>query len=155
MVARLALDWGKVRIGVAACDNLEILAFPVTTVPVDGNEIAQISELLLQYSSQELIIGKPVNLRGEADLAVAHILTQVEKLRQIIDIPIILVDERMTTALAQKNLRATGKNARKQRDIIDQEAAVAILEYVLNSARMGKSVGEIYAKEDVDVQQNS
>lgn len=151
MPAKLALDWGKARIGVAACDALEILAFPVTTISVDGTELEQIKKLLSEYRVAELIIGKPVNLRGESDLAVADILVQIAKLRQLIDIPIILVDERMTTALAQKQLKTIGKKTRKQRAIIDQAAAVAILEYVLNSARMGKRVGEIYTKEDGDV----
>ncbi|MET7769005.1 Holliday junction resolvase RuvX [Nocardia sp. NPDC005366] len=134
---RIAIDVGSVRIGVASSDPDGVLATPVETVPrakkVRGArspaDIDRIAEIVREYEAVEVIVGLPRTLRGEkgtaADLAIAF----AEHLRKKIDpVPIRLSDERLTTVSAARALRDSGVRARGQRQVIDQAAAVSILQ---------------------------
>lgn len=140
---RLALDWGKARIGVAACDPDGMLAYPVETVPT-ADAARRLPRLLAEYEPFEVIVGLPRTLSGEEGLAAAQVRAAAASV--IAAHPTIgwrFADERLTTADAGRRLRSAGKDARRQRAIIDQAAAVAILEQALAVERAtGRAPGE-------------
>jgi putative Holliday junction resolvase len=128
----LALDWGAARIGVAACDSFRILAYPVATVNNDEAAFDKIAKLVSEYGAKEVILGLPVALNGAEEVAATTLREVAETLRSHLpDTPIRLVDERLTTKAAAAKLRESGKSTKKQRKIIDQAAAVALLESVI------------------------
>lgn len=136
---RLAVDVGSVRIGVAVCDPDGILATPVETVKRSGDgaeAVARIAELVAEYEALQLIVGLPRDLRGEESFAAVAVREFAGKLERAIDpVPIVFVDERMTTASAARSLREVGRDSRAARGVIDQAAAVAILQGWLDSGR--------------------
>ncbi len=142
---RLALDWGKARIGVAASDPDGILAHPVTTVAAGPEALGRLRALVTEYEPLEVVLGLPRNLAGlEGPAAVAVRVVATELLAALHGVPIRLVDERLTTVTASRQLSGAGRNARKQRPVIDQAAAVALLEQALHQERMtGTPPGEL------------
>ncbi|MGO4957084.1 Holliday junction resolvase RuvX [Luteococcus sp. Sow4_B9] len=132
----LALDWGKARIGVAACDAQRILAYPVETVQNTPKDPAQVMrrlrDLVAEYEPVELLLGLPVSLQGDEGIAAQAMREVAERLTQEFgDLRVTLVDERLTSATAHQRLAQAGKNSRQRRGMIDQMAAVAILEQAL------------------------
>jgi len=142
---RLALDWGKARIGVAASDPDAVLAFPVETVPAGPSALARIAALVEEYSPVEVLLGLPRNLAGaEGPAAQAMRVVAADLAVALPGCPIRLVDERMTTVTASRQLSGAGRNTRRQRQVIDQAAAVALLEAALHSERLaGRPAGEL------------
>lgn len=135
---RLALDWGKARIGVAACDRDGVLAYPVETVTA-ADAARRLPQLVAEYEPIEIVLGLPLNLRGERSIAAEHVLAQARALApKLGGVPIRLVDERLSTASASRRLGQTGKGSRAQRKIIDQAAAVEILQSALDAERSGR-----------------
>jgi len=126
---RIAFDYGDVRIGVAVCDPDGILATPLTTLQSKDPQLKkQIADLIDEYEPTKFYVGQPKLLSGEDGTAVAKVLVFTEMLTLNFDIPVILVDERLSTVSATKQLRESGVNARDARSVIDAAAAVAILE---------------------------
>ncbi|WOQ18809.1 Holliday junction resolvase RuvX [Raineyella sp. W15-4] len=153
---RLALDWGDARIGVAACDPAATLAYPVRTVQVRGDEGAAIGEILTladEYGPLlEVVMGLPRTLKGKEGPAAQKMRRRAAVLRRRLDPSsgLRLVDERMTTAAATRGLHAAGRSTRDQRSVIDQAAAVAILEYALTAERAtGTPAGELVPLPDL------
>ncbi|MFD7550859.1 Holliday junction resolvase RuvX [Streptomyces sp. NPDC059816] len=143
---RLAIDVGDARIGVASCDPDGILATPVETVP--GRDVPaahrRLRQLVDEYEPIEVVVGLPRSLRGGEGPAAAKVRTFVGRLATTIaPVPVRLVDERMTTITASQGLRASGVTSRKGRSVIDQVAAVVILQNALESERAsGEAPGE-------------
>lgn len=128
---RLAVDVGSVRIGVAACDPDGMLATPVETVPRsrDGADLVRLARLVTEYDAVEVIVGLPTTLRGDHGPAAQTATAFADALRRrVAPVPVTVHDERLTTALASRALRAGGRSAKKQRAVIDQAAAVEILQ---------------------------
>ena len=131
----LAVDVGTVRVGVAASDPHRILASPVETVPAPGH--ARVAELVRERAAVLVVVGLPTSMSGRAasasaDMArawCAAIIPLVEP------VEVRLVDERLTTVSATAALRASGRSARKSRSVVDQAAAVALLQGVLDAPR--------------------
>ncbi len=154
---RIAIDVGSVRIGVASSDPDGILATPVETVPRAKSgaraggppaDIARIADIVREYEAVEVIIGLPRTLRGENGTAAAIARKFAKQLRRVIDpIPIRLSDERLTTVSAARALRDSGVRARGQRQMIDQAAAVSILQGWLDER---SSVLNDYLKDSAD-----
>ena len=128
---RIALDWGDVRIGVAACDRDGVLAYPVRTVRAGADEIAGLVALVDEYQPIEVLVGFPRSLSGGEGPAAAKARERAKRLAGLIGVPVRLVDERLTTVTASQRLHEGGKRAREQRELIDAAAAVAILEQAL------------------------
>jgi putative Holliday junction resolvase len=126
---RIAFDYGDVRIGVAICDPDGILATPIATLqsknPALKNEIAQ---LLSEYEPVKAYVGNPKLLSGSDGEAVLKALAFTEFLTKNFDLPITLVDERLSTVTAARQLRESGIDSRNAKLLIDAAAAVAILE---------------------------
>ncbi|RDI50674.1 Holliday junction resolvase RuvX [Nocardia mexicana] len=155
---RIAIDVGTVRIGVAACDPDGILATPVETVQratakarrgtggkgLPATDLARIAEIVREYEAVEVIVGLPRTLRGENGTSAQLAISFAEHLRSLIPgVPIRLSDERLTTVTAARALRDSGVRARGQRQMIDQAAAVSILQGWLDErSAVLKSAGE-------------
>ncbi|QEV17036.1 Holliday junction resolvase RuvX [Streptomyces alboniger] len=143
---RLAIDVGDARIGVASCDPDGILATPVETVPGRDVPAAQrrLKQLVEEYEPIEIVVGLPRSLNGGEGPAAAKIRVFTQDLaRMVAPISVRLVDERMTTVTASQGLRASGVKSKKGRSVIDQAAAVIILQQALESERAsGKAPGE-------------
>ena len=148
--ARLALDWGQARIGVAACDPAGTLAYPVEAVPAGPGALDRIAALVAEYSPIEVVVGLPRSLSGAEGPAAATVRSQVaEAVRRVAPVPVRLVDERLTTVTAAQRLRAGGRSAKQQRGRIDAAAAAAILEHALDSERhRGTPPGELLSSAD-------
>lgn len=141
---RLAIDWGKARIGVAASNRGTTLAYPVETVQAGPQSLARIAALVAEYEPGIVYVGLPITLAGERSFAAEWVLERAGELGSVIEPGLIrLVDERMSTASASRTLGAVGKRAKQQRSIIDQAAAVEILQRALDAeARTGSVAGE-------------
>ncbi|MFJ9903060.1 Holliday junction resolvase RuvX [Streptomyces sp. NPDC101152] len=143
---RLAVDVGDARIGVASCDPDGILATPVETVP--GRDVPaahrRLRQLVEEYEPIEVVVGLPRSLKGGEGPAAVKVRAFAQELAKGIEpVPVRLVDERMTTVTATQGLRASGVKAKEGRSVIDQAAAVIILQQALESERVsGKAPGE-------------
>jgi putative Holliday junction resolvase len=126
---RIAFDYGDVRIGVAVCDPDGILATPLATLQSKDPGIKkQIAEFIDEYEPVKFYVGQPKLLSGEDGTAVSKVLAFTQMLTSSFDIPVVLVDERLSTLSASKQLRESGVNSKDARSLIDAAAAVAILE---------------------------
>ena len=135
---RLAIDVGTVRIGVARCDAGGILATPVRTVSRKGaaEGLTELAGLVREHEPIEMIVGLPRSLHGGEGSAAEAVRAYAERLSRAIDpVPVRLVDERLTTVSAHQALHAAGRSSRKHRSVVDQVAAVMILQAALDSER--------------------
>ena len=128
---RIALDWGDVRIGVAACDRDGVLAYPVSTVRAGADEIAELVAWSLSTSRSRCSWGLPRSLSGGEGPAAGKARERAGRLADAVRVPVRLVDERLTTVTASQRLSQGGKRVKEQRELIDAAAAVAILEQAL------------------------
>ena len=136
---RIAFDYGDARIGVAASDQDSILVSPITTLATSSrNLFKQIAEIFEEVKPIAVYVGKPTNLNGMDSNATSKVLSFVEDLKKITEIPISLVDERMSTVSASRSLREAGVDSKKSKSIIDMAAAVGILEFAITMEK-GKS----------------
>jgi putative Holliday junction resolvase len=134
---RLGVDVGRVRVGVARCDPSAILAVPVETVArsADGDDdVRRILELAAEHEAIELVVGNPLSLSGSPTASTDDAVAFAGRLAGAGAV-VRLVDERMSTVSAQHALRSAGKSSRKQRPIIDQAAAVIILQHAIDAER--------------------
>ena len=130
---------GSVRIGVACSDPDAILATPVETVRRDrsGKHLRRLAELVAEQHSVEVVVGLPRTLADRTGPSARDAIELAELLaRRIAPIPVRLADERLTTVSAQRSLRQAGVRAKGQRRVIDQAAAVAILQGWLDERRV-------------------
>lgn len=129
----------------AACDPAGSLAYPVETVQAGAGALPRIRALVEEYQPIELVVGLPRTLAGTEALAAQRIREVAATLTAALPgLPIRLVDERLTTAAASRQLAQAGRNTRRQRRVIDQAAAVAILEGALDRERAtGQPAGEL------------
>jgi putative Holliday junction resolvase len=135
---RLGVDVGAVRVGVALCDPDGLLATPLVTLARDaegGADLKALAELVAEHDAVEIVVGLPRTLAGREGPAAQLALEFAEAIRGVVDVPVVLHDERLTTVVATQQLRARGVKGRKQRAVIDQAAAVGILQGYLDGAR--------------------
>jgi putative pre-16S rRNA nuclease len=133
---RVGLDIGEARIGVAACDPNGILATPVETVRRGQGDLDRIASLVATHEAIEIVVGLPRSLSGGEGPAAARIRTVADELAQRVSgIPLRLVDERFTTVTAERVLREQGRKGSKRRAVVDQAAAVVILQHALDTER--------------------
>lgn len=141
---RLGIDWGGARIGVAACDREGLMAFGVATVTASDTAVADVVRLVAEYDPIEVVVGLPRTLAGTEGIAAQKIREAAERLAAAVEVPVRLVDERLTTVTAARQLRAGGKSAKRQRSIIDQAAAAEILNGALDAEKAtGQAPGEV------------
>lgn len=147
----LGIDVGKARIGVAACDADHLLAYPVETVQRtdDGSWVERIAEIAEEYGAVGLVCGLPINLRGGDTQSTDDARDVCQQLVERTGIAAHLVDERLTTNVAARQLRPSGRKRGKQRSVIDQAAAVAILQQALEiEQHTGRLPGDAVERND-------
>ncbi len=129
----VAVDVGTVRVGVAASDPYRVLASPVETVPAPGHR--RVAAIVAEREAVLVVVGLPTSLSGRATSASADMArTWADTFRRLVEpVEVRLVDERLTTVSATASLRASGRSAKDSRKVIDQAAAVALLQGVLDS----------------------
>ncbi|PQE02038.1 Holliday junction resolvase RuvX [Mycobacterium sp. EPG1] len=136
---RLGVDVGTVRIGVAVSDPDAILATPVETVARDrraGKHVRRLAALVDEYQVVEVVVGLPRTLADRAGSSAQDAIDVADQLAaRVAPVPVRLADERFTTVTAQRALREAGVQARGQRSVIDQAAAVGILQNWLDQRR--------------------
>ena len=125
----LAIDHGDARIGIAATDPVGIMAHPVETIQVkECDPIERIAELVELRQVKQIVLGLPLRLDGSEGSASIKVRRFGKLVRaRLPDIPMHLCDETLTTVAAAEKLHQAGKNAKRQKSIIDQAAAVEIL----------------------------
>jgi putative Holliday junction resolvase len=129
---RLGVDVGRARIGVARCDPDGLLATPVETVPRDDASISRLIALVGEYDASEILVGLPLNMRGEDTASTTDARAFAAALATASDVPVRLVDERLSTVSAHAVLRDSGRSQRSSRSIVDQVAAVVLLQQALD-----------------------
>lgn len=130
---RIAFDYGDVRIGVAASDADSIICSPLTTLKSsDKSLLKSIAEIFLDIQPIQIFVGRPALLNGKDGAATDKAVAFADLLRGITDVEIIMVDERLSTVSAARNLRESGKNAKDSKESIDMAAAVGILEFAID-----------------------
>lgn len=128
----VAVDVGTVRVGVAASDPHRILASPVETVTAPG--VARVAAIVAERSAVLVLVGLPTSLSGRAESASADMAREfATSLAELTAVPVELVDERLTTVTATAALRASGRRGKQARQLVDQAAAVALLQGYLDS----------------------
>jgi putative Holliday junction resolvase len=147
---RLGLDPGDARIGVARSDPSGFLATPVETVKRGRGDLARIQEIIAEIAKEsevlEVVVGLPRSLSGGEGPAAAKVRVWAAELAKAVDpVRVRLADERLTTVTAAAMLRDRNvSGGRKRREVIDQAAAVVILQHVLDTERTsGAAPGEL------------
>lgn len=125
---RLGIDYGQARIGLAICDNDGLVATSLTTLKNDKSLFSNLEKIIEDNNVEGIFLGKPKHLSGVEGATVELVSAFAQKFSEIFEIPITFVDERLTSDSAKKLLHSAGKNSKEQRSLIDQLAAVAILE---------------------------
>ena len=130
----LGIDLGERRIGLALSDGLGFLAHPLVTLPWKGTEalIKELNHIIERESVGKLVIGVPYTMRGTVSEKTEQVRRIIHELRQRLGVEIIEMDERLTTKMAEKVFQSLGKKPSKNRDKIDQLAAVFILQSYLD-----------------------
>lgn len=146
---RLGIDPGDARIGVARSDPTGFLATPVETVRRGRGDFARIRALLAEIAEEstllEVVVGLPRSLKGGENPATVKVRDFAAQLaRRVAPLPVRLVDERLTTVSAEAILRDRGRKGQDRRSVVDQAAAVLILQHALDTERAsGDAPGEI------------
>ncbi|AMB58343.1 crossover junction endodeoxyribonuclease RuvA [Microterricola viridarii] len=146
---RLGVDVGKARVGLSRSDLHGMLATPVETVPRSLGEagtgstpdaaptpdLLRIAAVQAELDAIEVVVGLPLALSGAETASTADAKHFATELARALPVPVRLVDERLSTVSATSALRASGKKAKSHRPVIDQVAAVIILQHALDSER--------------------
>ena len=132
----LGIDHGTVRIGLALSDDMGMFANPLKTLDTSPVVEEEIATIVQQKRIGEIVIGMPLRMSGERGSAAERVEKFAERLRRVLpdDFPIAFADERLTSSAAERSLGFEGKRLdREQKKLIDQVAAVAILQDYLNT----------------------
>ena len=145
---RLGVDVGSVRVGVAACDPSGLIASPLETVrrdPRGGADLARIAALAAEHGAVEIVVGLPLSLSGRRGAAAETASAYARELAAAVaPVPVRVVDERLSTVSAHGQLQAAGVRSRARRAVVDQAAAVIILQSALDAERSaGRPPGEV------------
>ncbi|WP_194398391.1 Holliday junction resolvase RuvX [Microbacterium atlanticum] len=145
---RLGVDVGRARVGVASCDPDGLLATPVETVPRDDASVARIVALADEHAALEVLVGLPLNMQGEDTASTRDAREFAAAVAAASERPVRLVDERLSTVSAHAALRSSGRSQRSSRTIVDQVAAVVLLQQALDVEKStGRPPGTIVPQE--------
>lgn len=148
---KLGVDVGQVRVGLSGSDRDGLLATPIRTLkrdPKKNNDIRILVREAVERSAVQIIVGLPKQLSGRegasAEMARTYAGLVVEELdRQSLTVPVRLVDERLSTVSAHRSLHSAGLSSREHRKVVDQVAAVEILQHAIDMQRSrGRDVGD-------------
>ena len=145
---RIGVDVGDVRVGVARSDPSGMIATPVETVARGSGDLARIRSLVHEEDAVEVVVGLPRSLSGREGPAAAKARAFAVELAEAVDpVPVRLCDERLSTVTAEGVLREQGRKAGRRRAVVDQAAAVVILQHALDTERStGTAPGEVVTR---------
>jgi putative Holliday junction resolvase len=131
----LAIDYGSKRIGIAITDPLNIFAYPLITLTNDNKFFDNLKKILLQYKVVKILIGSPLKENGEESVTSQSVNKFIEELKKNVQIEIELVDERYSSEIARQRVieSVVSKKKRRDKSLIDKNAAAVILEDYLKS----------------------
>jgi putative Holliday junction resolvase len=131
----LAIDYGSKRIGLALSDPTGTLARPLPFLPAkaDAQLARELAELAKKEDAHLILLGLPRHMDGSIGEAAAQVQSFAALLGQATSVPVQLIDERLSTVQASRQLQEAGRNARQQRGKIDSEAACVLLQGYLDS----------------------
>lgn len=137
----MALDVGSRTIGIACSDALLMTAQGIETIRRTSleNDFNRLRELISEYEVHELVVGMPKNMNGTKGERAEKTEEFVEKMKEVIDLPITFWDERLSTVMAERQLIAADVSRKKRKDVIDKMAAVVILQGYLDRLQFSKS----------------
>lgn len=148
---RLGVDVGKARVGVARCDPDGLLAVPIETVPRNTHTISRLTELATEYDAMEILVGLPISLSGGETASTADARTVAAALAEATGVPIRLIDERLSTVSAHAALRESGRSQRSSRKLVDQVAAVVLLQQAIDVEKStGNPAGALHNPPEPD-----
>lgn len=130
---KLGLDIGSKRIGISVSDTTNTIASPLKSInrsKID-EEAKQINDLADEYEVEEVIVGLPIDLKGREGIAAQNIKTYVQEISKLISKPLIFIDERFTTKIAENMLTVAGLKKDKRKKVVDEIAATIILQSYL------------------------
>ncbi|RLV50201.1 Holliday junction resolvase RuvX [Nocardioides mangrovicus] len=141
---RLGLDPGDARIGVASSDPSGFLASPLDTVARGRGDLDRLAALAGESGAVEVVVGLPKSLSGREGPSAGKVREFAQALAtRVAPLPVRLVDERLSTVTAEAVLRDQGRKGRRRRAVVDQAAAVVILQHALDTERAtGRPPGE-------------
>ncbi|GBE14524.1 MAG TPA: Holliday junction resolvase RuvX [Proteobacteria bacterium] len=136
MVRILGIDWGERRVGVALSDESRTIASPHSVIvrsPSINKDLGRILKLVGEHDVACVVVGNPITMDGTQGPAADKVEKIVGKLRNLLDVPVVTWDERLSTAEAQKVLIDGDVSRRKRKKIVDRVAAALILQTYLDS----------------------
>jgi putative Holliday junction resolvase len=144
---RLGVDPGDVRVGVAASDPAGMLATPVETIARGRGDLLRLRTLVAELEAREVVVGLPRSLSGREGPAAAKARAFAGELADALaadGVTVRMLDERLTTVSAEAVLRSHGRKGRQRRAVVDQAAAVVMLQNALDTERgTGRPPGEL------------
>ena len=136
----LGIDLGDRRVGIAVCDSAGTVATPVQTLVRSGDarrDLESIADLVQEWEAEIVVVGLPLSLDGSAGPAARSALAQTAKLRQVLGVPVVSHDERLTTVIAHRRLAEQDVDGRARRGMVDQVAAAVMLQSWLDAGMPG------------------
>ena len=136
----MAIDYGAKAIGVAISDELQLTVRPLATIRREKRKYAQVIErigaLITEHEIGTLVVGLPLNMDGTRGPAVERVESFIEDLRRSLSVPIVTIDERLTSYGADQMMREMGMNERERRARSDEYAATIILQDYLDGLKL-------------------
>lgn len=136
----MSLDVGSRTIGIACSDALLMTAQGIETIRRTSLEkdFNRLQELITEYEVHELVVGMPKNMNGTKGERAEKTEEFVEKMKEVIDLPVTYWDERLSTVMAERQLIAADVSRKKRKSVIDKMAAVVILQGYLDRLQINK-----------------
>ncbi len=133
----LGIDHGTVRIGLALSDEMELVANPLKTVAASAHAVEEIARLVREKHVAKIVIGMPLRMSGERGDAAERVDKFAGQLGKALlhEVPVEFVDERLSSVTAERALKRTGQKVDAKSGVVDQIAAVVILQDYLNTQR--------------------
>jgi len=133
----LAIDYGTKRMGLAVTDPLKIFAYPLITLPNDSKFFERLKKIINEYNIVKIIIGNPIKESGDESTSSQSVLKFKSELENNISFPIELIDERYSSSIARERIIQSVASKKKRRDksLLDKNAAAVILEDYLNASK--------------------
>lgn len=137
-IAALGLDVGRKRIGVAGCDGTGLIAFGITTIHRKSfqDDVKQLRQLVQERQIDTLIVGLPYSMDGSVGTQARQIQKFAKAIATELQLPVVYVDERLTSFQAEQMLQAEGIAPSRHKELIDRKAAAIILQQWLDDQRL-------------------
>lgn len=136
----LAVDYGDVRTGIAVCDKFEMLASPVCVITQRNRDVLleEIREIAVKQKAEQIVVGLPKNMDSSLGERAEKCTEFANLLSELTGIETVMRDERLTTVSAHNALNNTNTRGKKRKSVVDQVAAVFILQDYIDYRRLNK-----------------